>query len=182
MSSLVPCVTGSTQKCPIFPYFCFFGRASLGMCSQGGSILLGCMGLVLIICRHISQGPANERLREKPHPGKIHVMKYDWANAFCHLFPNLTPASSLTQHIGWQRWIKCYFFKSCSKGTCHFHFLHRCNICFIITSNKGGNFYFILFNSGTGFPPALGRGGRANAKAGAAIPLFTHMAPTPSAL
>lgn len=165
--------------------FACFGRASLGMCSWGGSVLLSCTELVLIICHYISQGPANERQREKPHPGKIHVMKYDWANMYCHQFPNLMPASSLTQHISWQCCIKCYFFKSCSKGTCHFHFLHGCNICFIITSNKGGNFYFILFNSWAGypgFPLALGRSGSTRAEAGAAISLFTHMERTPSAL
>ena len=169
---------------PNFPFACF-GRASLGMFFQGGSVLLCRTELVFIICHHISQGPANERQREKPHPGKIHIMKHDWANVYCHQFPSSTPVSSLTQHISWQHCIKCYFFKLCGKGTCHFHFLHRCNICFIITSNKRRDFYFILLNSWAdypGFPPASGLSGSTRAEAGAAVPLLTHMALTPSAL
>lgn len=93
-----------------------------------------------------------------------------WTDVHCHWFPSLTPMSSLTQHISWQRCIKCYFFKSGGKGTCHFHFLHGRNICFLIASNQGGNLDFVLLNSWAGyagFLPALECRGRARAKAGA---------------
>lgn len=60
VSLWVLCFTASTQKC----------RISFAWEKWGGSVLLGCTKLVLIICCHVSQGHANDRQREKPHAGK----------------------------------------------------------------------------------------------------------------
>lgn len=106
---------------------------------------------------------------EKPHPGKAHAMKRSWANERCHQFANFTPVSSLTQHFSWQLWIKCYFFKSRSKGTCHFHFLRRCNICFIIASNREAIFPVFCSALGLltcGFQQLRGHGGNGRAAEG----------------
>lgn len=112
------------QGVPGFAYL----LASLGTCSAVRSLSR--------LSPTTFQGNLLMKDEEKPHPGKAHTMKHDWDNECCHQFANFTLVSSLTQHFTWQRWIKCYFFKSRSQGTCHFHFLHHCNICFIITSNQ----------------------------------------------